>query len=63
MASGCEKTEMHSPVSIEGSYLGNGVGSVDGSVDGKIRFDARKMLNRPALLGTEIRLPRLDHGL
>lgn len=32
-----------------GRTLGNGVGSVDG----KIRFDARKMLNRPALLLSE----------
>ncbi len=46
LASGREKTEMHSPMTVEASYLGNGVGSVDG----KIRFDPRKMLNRPALL-------------
>jgi hypothetical protein len=46
MANGKEKTEMHSPMVIEASYLGNGVGSVEG----KIRFDPRKMLNRPALL-------------
>jgi len=46
LASGREKTEMHSPMAIEASYMGNGVGSVEG----KIRFDPRKMLNRPALL-------------
>jgi len=37
---------MHSPMAVEASYLGNGVGSVEG----KFCFDARKMLNRPALL-------------
>jgi hypothetical protein len=46
IATGREKSEMHSPMTIEASYLGNGVGSVDG----KIRFEARKMLNRAALL-------------
>ena len=46
LASGREKTEMHSPMAIDASYLGNGVRSVDG----KICFDARKMLNPPALL-------------
>ncbi len=49
LASGREKTDLHSPTAIEASYLGNGVGSVDG----KIRFDPRKMLNRPALLLTD----------
>ncbi len=46
LASGREKTEMHSPMVIEACYLGNGVRNVDGM----IRFDPRKMLNRPALL-------------
>lgn len=46
LTNGREKTEMNSPTLIEASYLGNGVHSVDG----KIRFDPRKMLNRPALL-------------
>ena len=49
LASGREKKELNSPMVIEASYLGNGVGSVDG----KIRFDPRKMLNRPALLLSE----------
>ncbi|HUQ92279.1 MAG TPA: hypothetical protein VM120_11415 [Bryobacteraceae bacterium] len=46
LATGREKTEMNSPQPIEASYLGNGIGSEDG----KIRFKARKMLNRPGLL-------------
>jgi hypothetical protein len=46
LACGIEKKDLNSPQVIEASYLGNGVGSVDG----KIRFDPRKMLNRPALL-------------
>ena len=46
LATGREKTELHSPISIEASYLGNGVGSVEG----KIAFRPRKMLNRPGLL-------------
>ncbi len=46
LACGIEKKDWNSPQTIEASYLGNGVGSVDG----KIRFDPRKMLNRPALL-------------
>jgi hypothetical protein len=33
-------------MTIETSYLGNGVGSIEG----KIRFDPRKILNRWALL-------------
>jgi outer membrane protein assembly factor BamB len=46
IASGREKTELHSPVKIDASYLGNGVGSSGG----RIEFRPRKMLNRPALL-------------
>ena len=46
LASGREKTEMHSPVEIQASYLGNGASNEDG----RLRFRARKMLNRPGLL-------------
>ena len=46
LATGREKTEMHSPMPIEASYMGNGVGNVDG----KVRFRPRKMLNRAGLL-------------
>ncbi|MFN7996759.1 MAG: hypothetical protein U0Q18_24310 [Bryobacteraceae bacterium] len=46
LATGREKTELHSPAKIEASYLGNGVGSSNG----RIEFRPRKMLNRPALL-------------
>src|SRR5262249_12374097 len=46
LATGREKTELHSPAKIEASYLGNGVGSKGGRID----FRPRKMLNRPGLL-------------
>lgn len=46
LATGREKTEMHSPVTIEAMYPGGGFGTSDG----KIRFRPRKMLNRPGLL-------------
>lgn len=46
LATGQEKQQMNSPKRIEATYLGNGIGSVDG----RIRFQARKMLNRPGLL-------------
>ncbi len=46
LATGREKAEMHSPVEIQASYSGNGAASEDG----RIRFKARKMLNRPGLL-------------
>jgi outer membrane protein assembly factor BamB len=46
LATGREKTELHSPVEVQAAYLGNGIGSEDG----RIRFRPRKMLNRPGLL-------------
>lgn len=46
LATGREKAEMHSPVEIQASYLGNGAANEDG----RIRFRPRKMLNRPGLL-------------
>jgi outer membrane protein assembly factor BamB len=46
LATGREKAEMHSPVEIEASYLGNGASNEDG----RIQFRPRKMLNRPGLL-------------
>ena len=46
LATGREKTEMHSPAEIQASYSGNGASSEDG----RIRFQPRKMLNRPGLL-------------
>jgi hypothetical protein len=49
LATGREKTEMHSPMEIQASYLGNGAANEDG----RIRFRPRKMLNRPGLLLVE----------
>jgi hypothetical protein len=46
IATGREKKDMNSPVKIEASTVGNGVGNVDGH----IAFHPRKMLNRPGLL-------------
>jgi hypothetical protein len=46
LATGREKSEINSPKEIQASYNGNGIGSQDG----KLRFEARKMLNRPGLL-------------
>lgn len=46
LATGREKSEMHSPMEIQASYVGNGAASEDG----KIVFRPRKMLNRPGLL-------------
>ncbi len=46
LGTGREKSEMNSPKEIEATYDGNGIGSKDG----KLRFEARKMLNRPGLL-------------
>jgi hypothetical protein len=46
LATGREKSEMNSPQTIEAEYNGNGVGSKEG----KIRFQARKTLNRAGLL-------------
>ena len=46
IATGREKTEMHSPTKITAAAVGNGVGNVDG----RIEFHPRKMLNRPGLL-------------
>jgi len=46
IATGREKTEMHSPIAVTASAIGNGVGNVDGH----IVFSPRKMLNRPGLL-------------
>jgi outer membrane protein assembly factor BamB len=75
LATGREKTELHSPVEIQAAYLGNGIGSEDG----RIRFRPRKMLNRPGLLlvdgvlylaftahldgETVLRRPRMGPGL
>ena len=49
LATGREKTEIGSPVEIQASYFGNGVGSEEG----RIRFRPRKMINRPGLLLVE----------
>lgn len=46
LSTGREKSEMHSPMEIQASYVGNGAASEDG----KIVFRPRKMLNRPGLL-------------
>jgi hypothetical protein len=46
LATGREKTEFNSPMTIEAVASGNGVGSQQGI----IRLNARKNLNRPALL-------------
>jgi hypothetical protein len=46
LATGREKSEMHSPMEIQASYVGNGAANEDG----KIVFHPRKMLNRPGLL-------------
>lgn len=46
LATGREKVELNSPADIQASYLGNGAANQDG----RIRFQARKMLNRPGLL-------------
>ncbi len=46
LATGREKSEMHSPMEIQASYMGNGAATVDG----RIQFRPRKMLNRPGLL-------------
>ncbi len=46
LATGREKSEMHSPMEIQASYLGNGAANEEG----KIVFRPRKMLNRPGLL-------------
>ena len=46
LATGREKTELHSPAEIQASYLGNGAANEDG----RLQFRARKMLNRPGLL-------------
>jgi hypothetical protein len=48
IATGREKTEMNSPMTVAASAMGNGVGNVDG----RIVFRPRKMLNRPGLLLT-----------
>ncbi len=46
IATGREKTEMNSPMTVTASAIGNGVGNVDG----RLVFRPRKMLNRPGLL-------------
>ena len=46
IATGREKTEIGSPMTVAASAVGNGVGNVDG----RIAFEPRKMLNRPGLL-------------
>ncbi len=46
LATGREKTEMHSPTEVKASAIGNGVGNVEGH----IALEPRKMLNRPGLL-------------
>ncbi len=46
LATGRQKTELGSPLSISPTALGNGVGNADG----KITMDGRKLFNRTALL-------------
>ncbi len=46
IATGREKREMNSPMTVGASAMGNGVRNVDG----RIAFRPRKMLNRPGLL-------------
>ncbi|HEY3841277.1 MAG TPA: hypothetical protein VGL72_32120 [Bryobacteraceae bacterium] len=46
LATGREKSEMHSPIEIQAAISGNGVANEEG----RIRFRSRKMLNRPGLL-------------
>ena len=46
LATGREKSDMHSPAEIRASYMGNGAANQDG----RIVFQPRKMLNRAALL-------------
>jgi hypothetical protein len=46
LATGRERKDLGSPVAIEPSAIGNGVGNVDG----KIRMQSRKLVNRAALL-------------